>query len=211
MRLDLSASWSAYIGYLILVGIPLLMALPSPARVDALIEPRWNMIPIFSIAAVLLFVIYSLNFGVAHAKRGASPAEIRVSLLAHVGFLMVISLPYWTVFESISGFSFDRLGGALGYIALYGACWAFVGLVIGNRWTSEITRFHIKYAVLIVSIVGTFFVVRPLNPFLMVSLWLGEGPLQWEFALMGYLGLALILGVLLRWAPAKISGGNAGA
>lgn len=206
MRLDLSASWSAYTGYLILAGIPLLLALPSSARVDALIEPRWSMIPIFPTTQVLLFIIYSLNFGLAHARKGASPAEIRVSLLAHVGFLMIISLPYWTAFESISGSSLGRLGGALGYIALYGACWAFIGLAIGHRWASEITRFNVKYAMLIVSIVTTFFVLRPLNPFLTLSLWLGEGSLgeQWGFVLMGYLVLALVLGVLFRWAPAKV-------
>lgn len=59
---------------------------------------------------------------------------------------------------------------------------------------------------LIVSIVTTFFVLRPLNPFLTLSLWLGEGSLgeQWGFVLMGYLVLALVLGVLFRWAPAKV-------
>lgn len=200
---ELSAAWSAYTGYLILAGIPLLIALPSSARVDALIEPRWSMIPIFTMVMVLLFTIYSLNFGLAHATRRASPAEVRMSLLAHVGFLMVISLPYWTVFESISGSSIGRLGGALGYVTLYGACWACIGLAIGRRWTSEIMRFNIKYALLIVSIVGTFFVLRPLNPFLMLSLWFGEGALQWGFVLMGYLVLTLILGVLLRWTPAR--------
>lgn len=203
-----SASWSAYTGYLILAGIPLLMALPSSARVDALIEPHWSMIPIFTTAAVLLFTIYALNFGLAHARREASPGEICVSLLAHVGFLMIISLPYWAAFESISGYSLGRLGGALGYIALYGACWAFIGLAIGRRWTSEIARFNIKYALLIVSIVGTFFVLRPLNPFLVLSLWFGEGTLQWGFVLMGYLALALVLGVLLRWASGKAPSGG---
>lgn len=209
---ELSASWSAYTGYLILAGIPLLIALPSSARVDALIEPRWSMIPIFTTTIVLLCTIYSLNFGLAHAaRRGTSPAEIRAGLLAHVSFLLIISLPYWTVFESISGYSLGRLGGVLGYIALYGACWAFIGLAIGRRWTSEITRFNIKYAVLIVSIVGTFFVLRPLNPFLMLSLWFGEGTLgeQWGFVLMGYLVLALVLGVFLRWVPVKAPEENA--
>lgn len=206
---ELSASWSAYTGYLILVGIPLLLALPSSARVDA--QPHWSMIPIFATVAVLLFIIYSLNFGLAHAGRRASPAEIRVSLLAHVGFLMTIGLPYWTVFESISGYSLSRLGGALGYITLYGTCWAFIGLALGRRWTSEITRFNIKYALLIVSIVTTFFVLRPLNPFLMLSLWFGEGSLgeQWGFVLMGYLAVVLVLGVLVRWAPAQAPAENA--
>ena len=209
--LELSTSWSAYTGYLILAGIPLLIALPSSARVDVLIEPRWSMIPIFPTVVVLLFTVYSLNFGLAHARGGASPVEIRVSLLAHVGFLMIISLPYWTVFESISGYSLGRLGGALGYVAFYGACWGFIGLAIGQRWTSEITRFNIKYALLIVSTVGTFFVLRPLNPFLMLSLWFGEGTLreQWGFVLMGYLVLTLVLGVLLQWVPVKAPEENA--
>lgn len=211
MRLELSASWSAYTGYLILAGIPLLIVLPSSARVDALIEPRWSMTPIFTTTIVLLFVIYSLNSGLAHARRGAASAKICVSLLTHVGFLMIISLPYWTAFASISGYSLSRLGGALGYIALYGACWALIGLAIGRRWTSEITRFNIKYAMLIVSIVGTFFVVRPLNPFLMLSLWFGEGSLgeQWGFVLIGYLILIVALGALLKGALGKAPQENA--
>ncbi len=200
---ELGASWSAFTEYLVLVGIPLLLALPSSAEVDALIEPRWSMIPIFTTAAIVLFVIYSLNFGVAHASKAASPVEIRMSVLAHVGFLMAISLPYWTVFESIGGYSLGRLWGALGYLMLYGACWAFIGVAIGRRWATEITRFHIKYALLIVSILGTFFVLQPLNPFLMLSVWFGEGTLQWGFVLTGYVVLALVLGVLVRWAPGR--------
>ncbi len=202
---DVSSSWSAYTGYLILSGIPLFMALPAPTRVDALLEPRWSTLSLFAMIAPLLFAIFSLNFGLAHAKERLSSKEIHVSLLGHVGFLMVISLPYWAVFESLSGSSLSRLLGALGYVMLYGVCWAYVGVALGQRWPSEITQFHIKYALLIVSIVGTFFVMRPLNPFLMLSLWFGEGAVPWGFVLMGYLGLALVLAVLVRWGVPKDS------
>ncbi len=199
--LSLNRSWSTYVSYLILTGIPLLLALPSPARVDALIEPRLNLASVFMIITTVLFAVYSFNFGLAYARLDIPPNEIRINLFAHILFLVVLSLPYWTVFAGITGHGLDRLCGALGYLGLYGACWAVVGVPIGRRWATEIAQFHMKYALLIVGIGVTFFVLRPLNPFLMLSLWFGEGALreQMGFLLMGYLVLATALGILSWW------------
>lgn len=192
---------SAYTSYLILTGIPLLLALPSPDRVDALVAPRLSMTPIFLIVATVLFPVYSLSLGLHSAASELTRREIRKGVCAQVLYLCVLSLPYWTVFTGIVGHDLDRLLGALGYLGLYGACWALVGVPIGRRWPTEIAQFHIKYALLIVAIVTTFFVLRPLNPILMLSLWFGEGPVheQRGFLLMGYLSLAIILGILLWW------------
>jgi hypothetical protein len=192
-RLELAHSWSAFTGYLILAGIPLLIALPSSARVDELVTPRLSMGSVFLVIATVLFAAYSLSFGL---KGGTIK-----SVLAHVLFLLVLSLPYWTVFTGIVGHGLDRLLGALGYLGLYGACWALLGVPIGRRWPTEIAQFHIKYALLILAFVTTFFVLQPLNPILMLSLWFGEGPLyeQRGFLLMGYLSLAIILGILVWW------------
>jgi len=200
-------TWSAYVGYLVLTGVPVLMALPSSARIDALMEPRLSMLPIFVTAATVLFTIYSLNFGPAHAKLQQSPQEIQRSLLGHVGFLMVLSLPYWTVFGGISGLPFARIAGALVYLTLYGSCWAVIGLAIGLRWPSEITQFNVKYALLIVSVIATFFALRPLNPFLALSLLLGEGSLreQWEFLLLAYGSLGAGVYMLLRWTATLLN------
>lgn len=195
------ATWSVYLSYLILSGIPLLMALPSTTRIDALVEPRLSMLPIFAIVAILLFAIYSLNFGPVHARLRKPPQEIQMSLLAHVCLLLLLSLPYWTVFQGISGHSIGRVVGALTYLVLYGSCWALGGLVIGLRWPSEIAQFNLKYALLIASILGTFFILRPLNPLLTLSIWFGEGSLneQWGFLLMGYGGLILVVLALFMW------------
>ncbi|MCX8102849.1 MAG: hypothetical protein N3E42_00165 [Candidatus Bipolaricaulota bacterium] len=200
-------TWSVYVSYLVLSGIPLLMALPSSARIDVLVEPRLSMLPIFVTVITLLFTIYSLNFGPAHAKLRLSPRETQVSLLAHVGFLMVLSLPYWTVFEGMTGYALGRMAGALAYLTLYGSCWALIGLAIGLRWPSEITQFNVKYALLAVTMIGTFFVVKPLNPFLALSLWFGEGPLkeQWSFLLVSYGGLVLGVCLLLMWTSALLN------
>jgi hypothetical protein len=148
---------------------------------------------VFLVIATVLFAAYSLSFGL---KGGTIK-----SVLAHVLFLLVLSLPYWTVFTGIVGHGLDRLLGALGYLGLYGACWALLGVPIGRRWPTEIAQFHIKYALLILALVTTFFVLQPLNPILMLSLWFGEGPLyeQRGFLLMGYLSLAIILGILVWW------------
>lgn len=201
MELITPATWSAYLSYLILSGIPLLMALPSTARIDALVEPRLSMLPIFTTVATLLFAIYSLNFGPVQARLRQPPQQIPMSLLAHVCLLLVLSLPYWTVFQGISGHSIGRVLGALTYLVLYGSCWALGGLVIGLRWPSEIAQFNLKYALLIASMLGTFFVVRPLNPLLALSIWFGEGSLdeQWGFLLMGYGGLVLVGLALFMW------------
>jgi hypothetical protein len=201
MELITPATWSAYLSYLILTGIPLLLALPSTARIDALVEPRLSMLPIFATVATLLFTIYSLNFGPVHANMKKPPREIQTSLLAHVCLLMLISLPYWTVFQGISGHSVGRVVGALTYLTLYGACWALGGLAIGLRWPSEIAQFNFKYALLFISIVGTFFILTPLNPFLALSLWFGEGPLDehWGFLWMGFMGLLFVMSVLSVW------------
>lgn len=199
--LSLNRSWSTYVSYLILTGIPLLLALPSPARVDALIEPRLNLATGFMIIATALFAVYSFNFGLAHARLDLPPTEIRINLFAHVLCLVVLSLPYWTVFAGITGHGLGRLCGALGYLGLYGACWAVLGVPIGRRWPTEIAQFHMKYALLIVGMGVTFFVLRPLNPFLMLSLWFGEGALceQVGFLIMGYLSLIAALGALSWW------------
>lgn len=195
------ATWSTYVSYLILSGIPLLMALPSTARIDALIEPRLRMLPIFTTVTTLLFTIYSINFGLVHAKLKKTLREIQTSVPAHVCLLLVLSLPYWTVFQGISGHSIGRVVGALAYLVLYGSCWALGGLVIGLRWSSEIAQFNLKYALLIAGMLGTFFIVRPLNPLLTLSLWFGEGSLseQWGFLLMGYGGLVLVVLALFAW------------
>jgi hypothetical protein len=201
LELIMPTTWSAYVGYLVLSGVPLLMALPSSARIDALSEPRLSMLPIFVTAATVLFTVYSLNFGPAHAKLRRSPQEIHTSLLGHVGFLMLLSLPYWTVFEGLSGLSLARIVGALVYLTLYGSCWAVIGLAIGLRWPSEITQFNVKYALLIVSVITTFFALRPLNPFLVLSLLLGEGSLreQWGFLMVAYGSLGAGVSLLLQW------------
>lgn len=199
-------TWSTYVSYLVLAGIPLAMALPASARIDALVEPRLNMLPIFVTVQSVLFTISALNFGPAHAKLRKPPRATHISLLAHVGFLMVLSLPYWTIFEGISGVSCARIAGALAYLALYGACWALIGLAIGLRWPSEITQFNIKYALLIPSLIGTLFVLRPLNPFLVLSLWFGEGSLrgQWGFLVLSYGSLALGISLLSIWTSALV-------
>ena len=207
LELITPTTWSVYVGYLVLSGVPLLMALPSSARIDALSEPRLSMAPIFVTAATVLFTVYSLNFGPAHAKLRRSPQEIHTSLLEHVGFLMLLSLPYWTVFEGLSGLSLARIAGALFYLVLYGSCWALIGLAIGLRWPSEITQFNVKYALLIVSVIGTFFALRPLNPFLVLSLWFGEGSLkeQWGFLLLAYGSLGGGVLLLLRWTATLLN------
>lgn len=194
-------TWSTYVSYLLFTGIPLLMALPSTARIDALVEPRLSMLPIFTTVTTLLFTIYSINFGLVHAKLKKTLREIQTSVLAHVCLLLVLSLPYWTVFQGISGHSIGRVLGALLYLVLYGMCWALGGLAIGLRWPSEIAQFNLKYALLIASILGTFFLLRPLNPLLTLSLWFGEGPLtkQWGFLLMGYGSLIFIVFALSAW------------
>lgn len=205
--LSLNRSWSTYVSYLILAGIPLLLALPSPARVDALIEPRLNLTSVFMIIAIVLFSVYSFNFGLAHTRLEIPPKEIRINLFAHILFLMVLSLPYWTVFAGLTGHGLDRLCGAVGYLGLYGACWALLGVPLGRRWPTEIAQFHIKYALLIIGIGATFFVLRPLNPFWMLSLLFSEGTLREQvgFLITGYLSLVVVLCVLSWWG---IQGGN---
>jgi hypothetical protein len=207
MELVTPATWSSYVSYLILSGIPLLMALPSTARIDALVEPRLSMLPVFTTVTTLLFAVYSLNFGPVHAKLKKPLREIQTSVLAHVVLLLVLSLPYWTVFQGISGHSIGRVVGALSYLVLYGSCWALGGLVIGVRWPSEIAQFNLKYALLIVGMLGTFFIVRPLNPLLTLSIWFGEGSPseQWGFLLMGYGGLLLVVLALLMWVTILLS------
>ncbi len=198
---ELIRSWSAYVSYLILTGIPLVMALPASARVDALIEPHLNLSSIFMIIATVLFPVYSFNFGLVHARLAIPPKELRVRLFVHVLFLIVLGLPYWTVFAGMTGHGLERLVGALGYLGLYGACWAVLGVPIGRRWPTEIVQFHVKYILILIALGGTFFVLRPLNPFLMLSLWFGEGALREHvgFVLMGYLSVVTALGILSWW------------
>lgn len=198
---------SAYAGYLALTGIPLLLALPSSARVDALLEPRLDMLPIFTTVTVLLFAVYSVNFGIDHAKIRNSRGEILLRLPLSVGLLLVLSLPYWAVFEGISRQAVGRIVGILGYMLLYGMCWAWIGMLIGMRWVEEVTQFVIKYALLGGSVIMTFFVARPLNPFLALSLWLGEGQLAqgWGLLVLGYLGLFTLDGALFWWTAARLS------
>ncbi len=211
------ATRSVYLSYLILSGIPLLMALPSTARIDELVKPRPSMLSVFTTVTTLLFTIYSLNFGPVHAKLKKTLREIQMSVLAHVCLLLVLSLPYWTVFQGLSGHSIGRVLGALTYLVLYGWCWALGGLVIGLRWPSEIAQFNLKYALLVASMLGTFFILRPLNPLLTLSIWFGEGSVseQWGFLLIGYGGLVLVFLALFVWVtillgkrePLTIEGG----
>lgn len=113
----------------------------------------------------------------------------------------MISLPYWTIYQGLTVLAPERLLFALIYLLGQGLCWAYAGWLIALRWPSEIMQFNIKYALLAVVLLATFFVLHPLNPFLMLSLWLSESPLhgQGVFLAVGYGGLIVILIVLSLW------------
>lgn len=188
-----------WLGYLVLTGVPLVLALPAPSRIDDLLEPRINFLSLFSAFAILLFILYALNMGVAYGKSASSSA---IALLPPVTFLGVISLPYWAVYQGLTALAVERLLFALIYLLGQGWCWAYAGWLIARRWPSEIVQFNIKYALVAVVLLVTFFVLHPLNPFLMLSLWFSESPLHGQgfFLAFGYGGLALILAALHLWA-----------
>lgn len=191
-------TWSLYLGYLILAGIPLLLALPQPTRLDDLIEPRISFLAIFSATTALLFIVYSFNLGAISASSLAPHAN----LIVRITVLLLLSLPYWTVYQGLMALELDRLPWALIYLGFQGLCWGYAGVLIARRWQTEITQFNIKYALLALILIATFFVLQPLNPFVMLSLWFGEGPLHGQagFLVMGYLGTLTILAILSIWA-----------
>ncbi len=195
---------SFHLSYLILTGIPLLLALPTPSRIDELLEPQMNFLGLFSTVTILLFIVYALNMGVAHAKssRPALALPMRIALLG------LFSLPYWTIYQGLTALAPDRLLFALIYLLWQGLCWAYGGWLIAMRWPSEITQFNIKYALAALILSVTFFLLQPLNPFLMLSLWLSESPLhnQSLFLVAGYGGLLLVLMALAFWAMKTESG-----
>jgi hypothetical protein len=194
-RLLSSPSW--FLGYLVLTGIPLLLALPGPSRIDEWLEPKTNFLGVFSVVAPLLLILYALNMGVAHAK--SSPSVY--ALAGPVALLVLLSLPYWTIYQGLTVLAPERLLFALIYLLGQGLCWAYGGWLIALRWPSEIMQFNIKYALLALVLIATFFVLHPLNPFLMLSLWLSESPLhgQGGFLAVGYGGLLIILMILSFW------------
>lgn len=192
-----SQSW--FLGYLVLAGIPLLLALPGPSSIDDWLEPKMNFLSVFSLFTTLLLIIYALNMGVAQVK--SAPSAPILALVGPVALLVMISLPYWTIYQGLTVLAPERLLFALIYLLGQGLCWAYAGWLIALRWPSEIMQFNIKYALLAVVLLATFFVLHPLNPFLMLSLWLSESPLhgQGVFLAVGYGGLIVILIVLSLW------------
>lgn len=194
-----SQTLSLYLSYLVLTGIPLLFALPTPSRIDELMEPKLNFLGLFSTVTILLFIAYGLNMGIAYAK--SSPSASWFSLPARIALLWLLALPYWTIYQGLTALAPDRLLWALLYLLGQGFCWAYGGWLIAMRWPSEITQFNIKYALAALILIATFFVLQALNPFLMLSLWLSESPLhnQGLFLATGYGGLLLALLTLAHW------------
>ncbi len=119
-------------------------------------------------------------------------------LVTQLGFLLLMILPAWIVYQGANHLPAARLlwGGA--HLFLYGLTAGLFGMLVGLRAQSEITQFNIKYAVFIAFVLLTGISFQPLNPFLVLFAIFGDAVLHQSigFFLLSYLGFGVLIAIL---------------
>ncbi|MBI1744262.1 hypothetical protein HYR54_14510 [Candidatus Acetothermia bacterium] len=208
-----SATWSSYLSFVIFLGLAIVASIPDTGAIERVGGAEGGLTLLFPFVAILFFGILSMNFGQLELEWanqfGKTWSSYYRHLLAQIGFLALLMLPEWIVYQGAYHLPSSRLlwGGV--HLFLYGLTAGLFGMLIGLRTHSEISQFNIKYAVFIAFDLLTAIWLQPLNPFITLFAIFGDAVLNssdsvWFF-LQSYLGFALLLSVLFWLTRRQIS------
>lgn len=171
-------NWSSYVSFLILLGLVVLVALPSTRKISETAAAGLNLKSLFTITYIIFYGILAMNSGQLlrwrKSRLGGLKREklafLLAALLLQLLFLIFITLPYWIIFTSITYVGPLSTLWAIAHLLFWGFDLGMVGLVVGLAFKSEISQFNIKYFSLATYLIGTLFYARFANPFLAISL-----------------------------------------
>lgn len=173
---------SLFIGFLILMVIPLMIALPPSGTVETTLEFGFDLKTVFLYAFALCYGILALNLGQGEigrwVERGKDVHRDRVylrRLLAQCGVAMVLTAPYWIIFHGVTHLGLGRVLGSAVHLFIYGIDLALVGFALGARVRSESAQLMLKYGGFAGYLTITLFHGQVLNPFLIASSILTRG------------------------------------
>lgn len=208
-----SATWSSYLSFVIFLGLAIVASIPDPGAIERVGGSEGGLTMLFPFVAILFFGILSMNFGQLELEWanqfGKTWSSYYRHLLAQIGFLALLMLPEWIVYQGAYHLPNSRLLWGEVHLFLYGLTAGLFGMLIGLRTHSEISQFNIKYAVFIAFVLLTAIWLQPLNPFITLFAIFGDAVLNssdsvWFF-LQSYLGFALLLSVLFWLTRRQIS------
>lgn len=161
-------TWSAYIGFLVLVAISLLLGLPSSEPVRQLTAGQAWPVGVFPMAFVIVYGVLALTLGQCEVAWEArlSPA----GQLGHLGgrllFALALVIPLWLSYLFAYSREVILIGGLFVHLALYGIVFGLLGWWLGLTRRSEITQFNLKYLLFFSYVVATTLIqgLRYLNP-----------------------------------------------
>jgi hypothetical protein len=198
-----SETWSSYLSFAILVTLALLISLPSTGKIGNSSEVITNVLMLFPFLAILLFGILAMNFGqLEQTWLGPFGREWPLyykHLALQLGFLMLLMLPAWVVYQGVHHLPAARMLWGLAHLFVYGVLAGLFGLLVGLRAQSEISQFNIKYSVFLIFLFLTALWWQPLNPFFVLMAIFGDAVLDQSgwFFVKSYLSLALLISALV--------------
>lgn len=208
------ATWSAYLAFLMLAGVALLITLPNNQRVAEASSSHFASSVLFPSLFAILYGILAMALGQAEIEwwRGRlSWAGHLLHLLSRQLLALGLTLPYWLTFIMAYSLAPLVLVGALAHLLVYGYVLSLFGcrLAVSNR--SELFQFNLKYLIYAGYLIGSFFVpgLRYLNPFWPLNELLGSNVVaeagRVNFFLASYI-LWVAVGILLAlWIKRGLS------
>jgi hypothetical protein len=204
-------TWSSYMTFLIFIVLALLISIPTAVEVRSASQNSGSTLKLFyPFAAIVLFGILAMNLGQMQqewvAQFGKRARRYYLQLLAQIGFLLLLMLPAWIVYQGINHLPWERLIWGFGHLFVYGLMTGLFGLLIGLKADSDIAQFNIKYATFIAFALGTAIWLQPLNPFLVPMAIFGDAVLNQSifFFLQSYVGFGILIAMLWRWTYRQI-------
>lgn len=207
------------LGFLVLMTLPLLIALPMEGTVEQALEFGFDLKTIFLYTFVLGYGIVGLNLGqgemlkirerLERKRKGPVRDRLKVPvprLLAQIGFILVLTIPYWVLLQGVAHISLGRILGSILSLILFGVNLVMVGAILVVRIRSESVQLLLKYGILGFFLAITLFYIQFLNPFLALSSILDNGIDR--FAVLNYSILAGVGGLLVWYSQGQWGKGS---
>ena len=170
-------TWSAYMAFVLLTGLVLLIFLPQSQRVlDSLTAlPDMVLFPAFFL---ILYGILAMTLGQAeiHWQTRLSWSGSLLHLAARQLLALALTLPYWLVFLTAHSLGLEVSSGIFVHLCMYGFVLSLFGWRLALTRRSEVFQFNLKYLIFALYLVGSFFIsgISSLNPLWPLEGWLKE-------------------------------------
>lgn len=201
------ATWSAYMAFVLITGVLLLIFLPNSQRLgESLASPPPDTV-LFPAFFVVLFGILAITLGQAEIEWQARllwPGSL-VHLFTRQLLALGLTLPYWLIFLIAHSINPWISLAVLLHLCVYGLVLGLFGWRLALTRRSDIFQFNIKYLFFTVYFIGSFFLpgLNYLNPLWPLDRLLGENratdwiPLLVQSYLL-WIGVGVLLALWVR-------------